>query len=329
MERHLSKSVAAFFLTLCLTLFTVDFGYPQQTKTSEFPNRPINFIVPWSPGTSADLGFRALAKETEKYFGQPMVVVNKAGGGGTIGTAAIATAKPDGYTVGQCSGAQVLFILPFLEKVPYHSLKDFKYIMQFVDLNPGVIVKADSPFKSFKDLIAYARQNPKKLIYGTNAPNGMANIIIEQIAKREGVQFTHIPFKSSTEYQSALLGNHVHFTAGDFQYSLVESGEMRILLFFGERRSDEYPQVPILKELGHDLPWPIFLAIIGPKGIPEEISKKLEEGFTKAAKEPAFVKFLKDQNYTVFYRNGQQLADFVAKSYEIYERLLKEMGLLK
>jgi tripartite-type tricarboxylate transporter receptor subunit TctC len=124
MERRLSKSMAGFVLSLGLIVLTVIPGHTQETKTLEFPNRPINFIVPWSPGTSADIAFRALGREAEKHFRQPVMVANKAGGGGSIGTAAIATAKPDGYTVGQCAGAQTLFVISFLEKVPYHPLKD-------------------------------------------------------------------------------------------------------------------------------------------------------------------------------------------------------------
>jgi tripartite-type tricarboxylate transporter receptor subunit TctC len=329
MERRLSKSMAGFVLSLGLIVLTVIPGHTQETKTLEFPNRPINFIVPWSPGTSADIAFRALGREAEKHFRQPVVVANKAGGGGSIGTAAIATAKPDGYTVGQCAGAQTLFVISFLEKVPYHPLKDFKYIMQFATLNPGVVVKNDSPFKSFKDLIAYARQNPKKLSFGTNAPNSIGSLLMEQIARKEGVQFAHIPFKGATEYQAALLGNHIQFTVGDFQFPLVESKETRILVFLGETHPDEYPQVPLLKDLGYDIPWPMFLAIFGPRGIPDETVKKLEEIFTKTAREPAFTNFMKDQHYSVFYRNSQQLTDYVSRNYDIYEKMLKELGLVK
>jgi tripartite-type tricarboxylate transporter receptor subunit TctC len=328
MERRLSRSLIRFVLLVGLTFLAANSVYPQETKTSEFPNRPVNFIVPWPPGTSADIAFRALGKEAERHLGQPIVVVNKAGGGGSIGTAAVTTAKPDGYTIGQCT-PQTLFIVPFLEKVPYQTLKDFKFIMQFGALNPGVVVKATSPFKSFKDLIIYARDNPKKLTYGTNAPNSIANVAMEQIAKKEGVQLTHIPFKGSTEYQTAVLGGHLAFCAGDFQYSLVESGETRVLLFFGEKRSEEYPDVPILKDLSYDFSVPMFLAIFGPKGIPDEITKKLEEVLTKATKESTFLKLMKDQHYTVFYRTSQQLTDFVAKNYEVYEKLLKEMGRIK
>ena len=196
MKRHLGKSNVFVFVSVAFILFFASGVLSQEV----YPNRSVTFIVPFPPGGSTDLSYRLLTKETEKYLGQALVVVNRPGGGGTIGTSAIASAKPDGYTIGQSPAGGFLAIMPYIEKIPYHPLKDLKYIMQFATLNFGVVVKAESPFKSFKDLIAYARENPKKMTYATNAPNSISNLIMGQIAKREGVQMTHIPFKGSADY---------------------------------------------------------------------------------------------------------------------------------
>ncbi len=329
MRHHPLMSKRVVGLLSILALFAINSAYPLWVMAQEFPSRPITLIVPWPTGTSADLAFRIYGKVAEKYLGQPIVIVNKTGGGGSIALGAISTAKPDGYTIGQSPGAGAQFILPFLEKLPYHPVKDFKQIMQFCILNTGVIVRGDSPFRNLKDLIDFARQNPKKLTYGTNAPNSIGNIIMEQVAQREGVQFTHIPFKGATEYQTALLGGHVQFTAGDFRYSLVDSGETRILFYLGENRSDDYPQIPILKELGHDIPCPVFIGIMGPRGLSNEVTKKLEKAFTDAMKEPEFSKGMKDLHLTIFYRNSNQFEDYVRDTYEKFGKLLKEKGLIK
>ena len=201
--------------------------------------------------------------------------------------------------------------------------------MQFSNLNFGVLVKADSPFKSFKDLIAYARQNPKKMTYGTNAPNSISNLIMEQIAKKEGVQLTHIPFKGSPEYQTALLGGHILFTAGEFNYSLLEGGQTRVLLFLGEKHSEEYPKIPISRDLGYDIPCPVFHGVIGPKGLPDDIAKKLEEAFTSGMKEQAFIKGMKDLHLTILHRNNKEFTEYIAYNYEHFGKVLKEMGLIK
>ena len=138
--------------------------------------------MPVPPGGPTDLAVRLICKEAEKYLKQPVVVVNRPGGALSVGTAAIATAKPDGYTVG-FSGGPPLFLTPLLEKVPYDPIKDIRSVIQYGGLNFGVYVKADSPFKTFQDLIAYARQNPKKATYGTVGVNSMGHLMMEQIAK--------------------------------------------------------------------------------------------------------------------------------------------------
>jgi len=316
------------YFCFILTFLLTSSGYSQE-ETAKYPSRPITFIDPMLPGNSGDLAIRLLGKEAEKYLGQPIVVVNKPGGGGTIGAAAIANAKPDGYTIGQSSVAASLFVIPYFEKVPYHPTKDLRQIMQYSAPNFGVIVKADSPFKSFMDLIAYARQNPKKLTYGTNGPNSLSNLLMEQIAKKEGVQFTHIPFKSSPDFQTALLGGHVLFTAGDFSHSLIESGQTKLVLLLAEQPRVEYPQIPIPKDIGYEIPFPGMISVTAPKGIPDEIAKKLEEAFTKGMKEQAFLKGMKDLRLPIVYRNSKELSDYVAHNYEFFGKLLKDSGLTK
>lgn len=318
-----------FFLFIAFLLCMAGSGRAADQEVSNYPTRPITCIIPFSAGGSADLTVRLLSKELEKSLGQPFVVVNKPGGGGSIGVSAVAVAKPDGYTIGQSPGGAPLFIMPFLEKLPYHPVRSLKYILEFVELSFGVVVKADSPFKNFKDLILYARQNPGKVTYGTNAPNSIANLVMEQVARKEKVQFIHIPFKSSPEYQAAVLGGHVLFSAGDFNHALLESGKTRLLAFLSEKSPAEYAQTPTLKELGYDIQCPVFLGIMGPKDIPEEIVKKLEDAFQNALKEPSVIKGLKELRLTVFYRNSKDLTDYVNRNYEVFGQLLKEMGLAK
>lgn len=311
---------------ISLSLFLL-FGY-SQGQEPKYPSRPITFIQPFSAGTTTDLAIRLITKEAENFLGQPIVVVNKPGGYGGIGLASIATSKPDGYTIGNAGVGPMIF-LPLLEKMPYDPLKDVRLIIQFAAFNMGVIVKGESSFKSFKDLIDYARQNPRKLTYGTAGAMSSQFIIMEQIAKKEKVQFTHIPFKSMTEVQTAVMGGHLLFGAGDFNYSLVEAGEMRLLLLFRDEQAVEYPQTPILKDQGYDLAFPTFITVSGPRGLPEGIVKKLEEAFTQATKEPAFTKGMKELRLPVVYRNSQELGDYVARNYRFFAEILKEMGLIK
>jgi tripartite-type tricarboxylate transporter receptor subunit TctC len=329
MKKQLGKAVIALFGPMLFLLLFIHLTDAQVIDSGKYPTRPITCVVPFSAGGSTDLAVRLLTKEAEKHLGQPITVVNKAGGGGTVGVATVASAKPDGYTIGQSPGGSPLFILPYLEKIPYHPLKDLRFIVEFVDQSFGVLVKADAPFKSFQDVILSARQNPGKVTYGTNAPNSILNLVIEQAARKEKVQFTHIPFKSSPEFQAAVLGGHITFCGGDFNYSLIESNQLRLLAVTSERRSPEYPDVPTLKELGYETPCPVFLGILAPKGIPDDAAKKLEEVFARALKEPGVVKGMKELRLTILYRNGKEFTDYVAHNYEVFGKLLKEMGLVK
>jgi tripartite-type tricarboxylate transporter receptor subunit TctC len=315
------------FLTIVLALFLPGPGYSQEEIT-KFPSRPINFVVALPPGATPDLASRLLAKQAEKYLGQPIIIVNKPGGTFAIGTAAIASSKPDGYTIG-CAGYPAMFVVPQIEKLPYHTLKDFKWIMQFGYMNFGVTVKSDSPFKNLKDVIDYARQNPNKLIIGGAGIGGFGHILFGQIIRKEGLKVTYMPYKGGPDTEKALLGGHIHVMTGDINYSLLEAGETRLLILLSENRVVDYPQTPNLKDLGYETPAPTILPIAGPKGIPEGISKKLEEAFTSAMKEQEFISGMKNIKCSIVYRNSKELEDYVTFNYEAFTKLLKDMGLTK
>ena len=190
-------------------------------------------------------------------------------------------------------------------------------------------MKGDAPFKSLKDLLEYGRHNPGKMTYGTNAPNSISNLIVEQVAKKEKIQTKHIPFKASPEYQAAVLGGHVLFATGDFNYSLIDSGELRLLAYLSEKRAAAYPQVPTLKELGYDFPCPVFIAIMAPKATPEEIVRKLEEAFAQAMRQPAFTNGIKELRLTASFRSSKEMTEYVSYNYDTFGKLLKETGLSK
>ena len=322
----MKTSVAVLAGALFIALLFPAAGYSQEDP-AKFPSKPVTHIVPVPPGGPTDLAVRLICKEAEKYLKQPVAVVNRPGGALSVGTAAIATAKPDGYTVG-FSGGPPLFLTPLLEKVPYDPIKDIRSVIQYGGFNFGVYVKGDAPFKTFQDLIAYARQNPKKATYGTVGANSMGNIMMEQIAKKEKVQITHIPFKGTPEVQTALLGDHVLFGAGDFNASLVEAKQIKLVMMLKDEPSSEYPGIPTIKQL-YDLPYPMYISIITQKAVPDAIVMKLEDALKQAMKEPAFIKGMKDLNLPVIYRSGKDLDVYVNQTHSYFSRLFKELGIVK
>lgn len=325
MKRSFALMAAALF---CLAGLVFAGHAVAAQSDSKFPVKPITFIVPVPPGGGTDLACRLISKEAEKFLGQPIVVVNKPGGSFTVGIAAIAASKPDGYTVGY-AGHPGLFVPPLTEKIPYDPVNDLREIMQFGVINITVTVKGDSPFKTFKDVVAYARKNPKKLTYGSAGVGSLGHLAMVQIARKENVQFTHIPFKGSPETQAALLGGHVMVGTGDVNNALIDSGQVRVILLIADVPSPDYPGVPIMRDLGYDIPAPTFFNIAGPKGMPEDVVKRLDDAFHKAMKEPAFIKGMKDIRCTVLYKSGNDLQNYIASVIPTFRKVLKEEGMIK
>jgi tripartite-type tricarboxylate transporter receptor subunit TctC len=320
------KSKGMIFLVAALVLFFAQAGLAQE-DVSKYPSKPITYVCPVPPGTTVDLSTRMMAKELEKILGQPLIVENKPGAALVIGTAAVATAKPDGYTIG-FTGGPPFYFTPLLEKVPYDPLKDLRMVAQYGGANVSVVVKPDSPFKSFKEMMEYARKNPKKVTYGDTGTNGLTNITIETIAKQENVQLTHIPFKGTPEVQAAVLGGHIMFGTGDFG-AVVDSGQLRVLMMLKDEKSAEYPNAPIMKDLGYNVSYPLINAIIAPKGVPEAIIQKLDDAVVKAIKTPAFLEGMKKLNVPLVYYGHKELDAKMIKHYEFYKKVFGELGLLK
>ncbi len=327
-ETNYSEIIPVVLICFVFTLLFLSVGHSQGEEIAKYPSRSITFISPMQPGSGMDLAGRLICKATEKYLGQPIMTVNKPGATFTIGTAAIASSKPDGYAIGM-PGPPAMFMASQIDKVPFHTLKDFKWVMQFGYFNFGVTVKNNSPFNNFKDVIDYAKQNPNKLINGCGGIGGIGHTLMEQVAIKEGVKVTHMPFKGGSDSEKALLGGHIHIMTGDVNYSLLEAGETRLLALLAENRSIDYPQTPTLKELGYDIPSPTILPVAGPKGLSEGITKKLEDAFTNATKEPEFIDGMKKIRYPIFHRNSKELEDYVFHTYEAYTKFLKHMGLIK
>jgi tripartite-type tricarboxylate transporter receptor subunit TctC len=305
MKRHIGLVVA-------VVAFLCVIG-PVQGQ-SVFPSRPVTVVVGLAPGGPADLSTRALVKVATKYLGQSIVVMNKPGAGGVIGTAAIAAANPDGYTLGTLM-TSALMTAPHVEKVSYNPVTDIEPIIQYGIFLFAASVRADSPFNTFKDLVAYARKNPQALTYGTVGAAAAQQVILEQIARQEKVQWTNVPYRGGAELQLALMSGQIMLVAGDFMPAMVETKKQRLLAMFLNERSPEYPDVPTLSELGYSVPFPYFMGIGAPKGMPEPVIRRLEDAFTKAYNDPEFTDAMKSLRIPAYYRNRTDFGHYIAENY--------------
>jgi tripartite-type tricarboxylate transporter receptor subunit TctC len=256
---------------------------------ADFPSKPVTLIIPWPAGGTTDVAMRAVAESASKHLGQPIVIDNKPGASGMLGPSTmVASAKPDGYTISQIP--ITVFRLPHMTKSTFDPTRDFTYIAHLTGYTFGVVVKADSPWKTFRELLNEAKANPGKITYASPGAGTSLHIAMEQIALREGVKWTHVPFKGNAETNAAVLGGHVSASADSTGWGpLVNAGELRLLVTWGAQRTKNWPNVPTLRELGIDMVADSPFGIAGPKGMDPKVVKVLNDAFKKAIDDPAVI----------------------------------------
>jgi tripartite-type tricarboxylate transporter receptor subunit TctC len=294
----------------------------------DFPSRPITLICPWPPGGSTDTHLRRFAEIATKYLGQPILVENKPGAGGTIGPGIVAqTTKPDGYTLSQMHmGA---FRVPHMQKLPWDPVRDFTYIIGLSGYTFGVVVKSDSPFKSFRDLLDYAKANPGKMSYSSTGTGTSPHLLMEEVSMKTGAQFLHVPYKGSADSTQALLGGHVMAQSDSSGWGrFVDAGQMRLLVTFGSQRTKRWPAVPTANDLGLDMVYNSPYGIAGPRGMEARVVKTLHDGFKKALDDPEHQKVLDQLDQEQWYRSSEDYAKYARETFQKERALIERLGLL-
>jgi tripartite-type tricarboxylate transporter receptor subunit TctC len=292
-----------------------------------FPARPVTLIVPWAAGGTTDVSLRALASATEIHLGQSIVIENRGGAAGTLGPSQMAAnAKPDGYTIAQI--AITVFRLPFLSKTSFDPATDFTYIIGLAGYTFGVVVRSDAPWKTFGELLADAKANPGKISYGTPGAGTTLHITMEQIAKRQGIKWTHVPFRGTSESTTSLLGGHIHAVADSTGWApLVNEGKLRLLVIWSAGRSKNWPAVPTLKDLGIDMIANSPYGLAGPKGMDASVVKVLHDAFKKGLEEPSYAAAMAKFDQEPFYLNSVDYQKFAMKQIAEEKRVIEELGL--
>jgi tripartite-type tricarboxylate transporter receptor subunit TctC len=292
--------------------------------SQDFPTKPINILVSFSAGLSIDASTRLLANAAEKVLGQPFVVSNNGGGGGSVAAGIIAKQKPDGYHLLVCSSTALIRI-PQFRTVPY-KLEDFIPIMHYGAPQSGLFVKADSPWKTLKEFVEYAKMNPGKITYITTGVGTPMHLAMEYISKQEGgIQWTHVPYQER-DPAIPLLGGHVHAASvGTGFISLVREGTIRMLTTHGERRMKSVPHVPTLREQGYDFINESVFMFVAPKGTPLSILKKLGDAFRKAMDDPEFIRVMENLEIEVSYRNSEDTQKYLEEAYVRLGKMIKEL----
>jgi tripartite-type tricarboxylate transporter receptor subunit TctC len=276
-------------LVVALTLAPAAAPVPAQDA---YPSRPITIVVPFPPGGIADLTARPLAAAFERVLKQPVVVSNKAGAAGAVGMQSAAIAKPDGYTLllGLVSISTIPEVDALFSRTPAYTRDQFIGIARLNADPPVVVVNAERPWKSLKELLDAARARPGEITYASSGPYGASHVPIEMLLNAAGVKMRHLPTTGGGPATTAVLGAHAALWASPPALALphIRSGKMRPLASFGAARLASMPDVPTLKELGFDVEYYLWAGLFAPRGVPPAVVTTLRDATRRAVEDPEF-----------------------------------------
>jgi tripartite-type tricarboxylate transporter receptor subunit TctC len=324
MKKHNSSVSLVFSVFVVLTIL----AFPCAVR-AEYPDRPIATYIGYGAGGSLDMCTRTISAVASKILGQPIILENKPGAGGTVALALLANAKPDGYTLCAATDSGVVR-QPMFHKVTYKPMKSFAPLVAFAAVQNAIVVKKDAPWKSLKELVDYAKKNPNKIKYSTGGVGTGMHNAMAVLEVKESLKMIHVPYKGNADAMTALMGAHVDVcSAGPEVYPFERSGAIRILAIAETKKNPNYPDVPTMKELGYDFANDSYFIIYGPAGLPADVAKKIENAFAKASESKEVKTVLAKLDMLPILLVGKEVDDYLKAYWPRMEKNLKETGLIK
>lgn len=319
MMRKKSRVLFAVVLTMVLSM-SLAWG-------ADYPSKPINFLIPFGAGGSADLMGRALANGAGKILGQPVVPINKPGAGGGIMYSALKGAAPDGYTLGWNSTS--ILTTTNIGNVPF-KYDAFDNICNIGFTAMPIAVRADAPWKTFQEFVDYGKKNPNKIKIGNAGTGSGTHLTAVLTAKVAGIEAIHVPLGAERRIAS-LLGKEVEAICVPLPEIApqVQAGQARILAMSTEQRDPSFKDIPTMKELGYPAVMELFRGISAPKGTPADIIKKLEEAFQKGAETPEFVELSKKNGFNINFMGKAEFEKYLIVQNKNVAEAIKVGGLSK
>jgi tripartite-type tricarboxylate transporter receptor subunit TctC len=319
-RREMTRIPSLIFSIACVLL-----SLSGDARAQKFPAKPVTLIVPWPPGGPTDRQMRALARATEKHLGQAIVIENRPGASGTLGPMHMAQReKGDGYVLSQIPIS--LFRIPAGRGDAFDPATDLTFILQISAYTFGIVVRSDARWKTFGELVSYAKANPGVVTYATSGAQSVPHLTMETIGKRLGIVWTHVPYKGGAECVAALTGGHVDVVGdGSAWASQVNAGTFRLLVTWGEHRSRSWPDVPTLKESGIDMVVNSPYGIAGPKGIDLTIVRKLHDAFKRGLEDASHLAVLSSLDQEPAYLDSDRYRSFALEQIEEQRRISQQL----
>jgi tripartite-type tricarboxylate transporter receptor subunit TctC len=315
--------------SLLLALALVLAAWPAPADEA-YPARPISIVVPFPPGGIADLTARPLAAAMERLVKQPVVVSNKAGAGGGVGTQSVAIARPDGYTL--LLGLVSISLLPERDALfgqkPAYTREQFFGLARLNADPPVLAVNAELPWKSVKELLEDARKRPGEITYASSGIYGASHVPLEMLLQEAGVKMRHLPTTGGGPATTAVLGKHAALWASPPALALphVKAGKMRVLATWGSTRLAAFPDVPTLKELGHDVEYYLWAGLFTPKGTPPAVVKTLREAVRQAVQDPEFRSAMEKAQTPIAYQDADEFKAWWDRDAARLAEVVKRIG---
>ena len=299
-----------------------------QAQASDFPVKPIKLVIAFPAGGPTDITMRALADNAGRILGQPVIVENKPGAGGTLPAQTLQSSAADGYTVGQIPLG--VFRLPYTTKINWDPIKDITYVINVTGYAFGIVVPAASPLKNWADFVAWAKANPGKLSYGSTGTMTSPHLTTELIAQQAGIELLHVPYKGSADLMQSILGGNIMAAADSTGFApQVEAGKLRVLNTWGAERLAKFPDAPTLKELGLDIVQNSPFGIGAPKGTPPAVVKRLHDAFKQAMELESYKTALARYDMVPIYMSSATYQKFAQDTFTREKALIEKLGLAK
>jgi len=298
---------------------------PTAFAQAPYPSKPITLVMPFPAGGSFDPIFRALTDAAARDLGQPIVLMPRPGAGGVTAPAGVATmSEADGYTLTLMHNSVIR--APLVQKVAFDPLRDFTYLGNLFGLTTAVAVAADAPWKTLADLLADAKKRPGEISYGTVGAISVNRIMAERLARSVGTRFNMIPFKGGGEAWTSLIGRQLDVYGDPGFGPQAKGGKVRLLASFTDRRLARFPDVPTVRELGHDFVIESPVGLVAPKGLDAKVVARLAAAFQKAAKDPAYLAQLEAFDMQPQIGTPEAHAAYARAQFEREHKLLAEIG---
>jgi tripartite-type tricarboxylate transporter receptor subunit TctC len=299
-----------------------------RAQGDRFPSRPITLWIPWPAGGATDLTLRLLGDLAARHLGQKVVTENRSGAGGTLVMPVLQQAAPDGHAIAQMP--QPVYRAVFTHKVGWDPIRDTTPIIQVSGVTFGIVVPEASPFRSLDDVLLWARAHPGRLTVATNGVGTTPHVVMEQLLTDRGIGYVHVPYKGTAEQMLSVASGQVMVGVNSNGFApYVDSGQLRLLVTFGERRTKRWPAVPTLKELGHGIVAQSPYGLAGPAGMAPEVVRTLHDAFKAAMFEPAHIAELAKYDQELAYLGPEDYGRAMRAAVEAERRTVERLGLAR